>query len=230
LIPIIHVKSRIKGSTRDYAYQVIKNQIINLELKPGVRISEKEMAEKLAVSRTPVREAFLKLAKEELIEIYPQSGTVVSKIDLDLVEEARFVRENLETVIVRLACEQLNESTLFLFEKNLALQELCLRKGTYQQLFQLDKEYHKIFFESVGKSRVWTMIRQMNSHFDRLRVLRLLAKTDWNVLVSQHREIFEAIVEKNDNLAVELMEKHLKLVNFEKDEIKARYPEYFTQN
>ncbi|MFC7393042.1 GntR family transcriptional regulator [Scopulibacillus cellulosilyticus] len=230
MVQILPTKSRIKGSTRDFVYQEIKNQIINLELTPGEKILEKEIAEKLEVSRTPVREAFLKLAEEELIGIYPQSGTVVSKIDLDLVEEARFVRENIEKAVVKIACVQLNESDLFLFKKNLALQELCLSKDTYQQLFKLDKEFHKILFESVGKSGIWKIVNKMNSHFDRLRLLRLTVNTDWELLVSQHKEIFQAIVEKNEKLAGDLMEKHLKLVNFEKEEIKATYPEYFNQN
>lgn len=227
MVEILLAKNRTKGSTRDFVYQLLKNQIINLELKPGVKISEKEIAEKLDVSRTPVREAFLKLAEEELISIYPQSGTVISKIDLGHVEEARFIRENIEKAIVRIASDTFGESDLFRLEKNLALQELCLNKGTYQQLFELDEEFHKILFESAGKNRTWKVVRQMNSHFDRLRVLRLSVNTDWNVLVTQHKEIYQAIVEKNPDKAEEVMGYHLKLVNFEKEDLKIRYPEYF---
>ncbi|KKI93695.1 GntR family transcriptional regulator [Bacillus sp. SA1-12] len=221
------MNTRINGSTRDYVYQTIKGRIINLELKPGTKISEKEIAEKLEVSRTPVREAFLKLSQEELLGIYPQSGTVVSKIDLDHVEEARFTRENIERAIVRLACEVFDDNKLFRLETNVAMQELCLGKGTYHQLFELDEEFHKILFEECNKLRTWKMIRNMNSHFDRLRVLRLAANTDWNVVVSQHKEIYQAIMEKDPKKAERLMVQHLKLVNFEKDEIEVRYPDYF---
>lgn len=227
MVYISTLNTRINGSTRDYAYQTIKEQIINLELKPGTKISEKEIAEKLQVSRTPVREAFQKLAQEELIGIYPQSGTVVSKIDLGHVEEARFVRENIERAIVRTACSDFGDEQLFGLETNIAMQELCLGKGTHQRLFDLDEEFHKRLYEGCNKIRVWKMIHQMNSHFDRLRVLRLVSNTDWNNVVSQHREIFQSIVERDMDKAEELMANHLKLVNFEKDELKVRYPDYF---
>ena len=70
------------GSTRDFSYQILKTKILNLELKPGTKISEKEIADELSVSRTPVREAFMMLAQEDLLDVIPQIGTIVSKINL----------------------------------------------------------------------------------------------------------------------------------------------------
>ncbi|SDZ60499.1 DNA-binding transcriptional regulator, GntR family [Evansella caseinilytica] len=208
-------------------YTTIKQQIINWEIKPGTKISEKEVAEKLEVSRTPVREAFLQLAQEELLEIIPQSGTIVSNIDLELVEEARFVRERIETAVAREVCGCISEESVFQLEMNLSMQELCLEKRTHQRLFELDESFHKILFDESNKSRTWSMIRQMNSHFDRLRVLRLAANPNWNVVVSQHKEIFQAIVNNDPDQAEQIMESHLKLVNFEKEELKKQYPDYF---
>ncbi len=219
--------TRINGSTRDYVYKTIRDKIVNWELEPGLKISEKEVASNLLVSRTPVREAFLQLAQEDLLGIYPQSGTIVSKIDLNLVEEARFVREKIERAVVRELCNGLDENVVFQLETNLAMQTICLEKGTYQRLFELDEEFHRILFEGYNKLRTWTFIRQMNSHFDRLRVLRLASNTDWNVVVSQHQEIYKAILEKNPDVAEEVMAKHLNLVTIETKEIKERYPTYF---
>ncbi|MDM5339068.1 GntR family transcriptional regulator [Fictibacillus enclensis] len=215
------------GSTRDYVYQTIKNEIINWELKPGTKISEKEIGEKLQVSRTPVREAFMKLAQEELLGIYPQIGTIVSRIDLELVEEARFIRENIEKAIVRIACVQIGKEDTFRLETNIAMQELCLERGTHQQLFELDEDFHKIIFEITNKQRTWNIIRKMNSHFDRLRVLRLASNHDWSIVISQHKEIFKAILEKNQDKAEQVMVNHLKLVNFEKEKLKEMHPDYF---
>ncbi len=198
-----------------------------MELKPGTKISEKEIAEKLKVSRTPVRESFLKLAQEELLEIYPQSGTIVSRIDLDHVEEARFVREMIERAIVRLACEDFPEESLFQLESNIAMQDLCVEKGNHQRLFELDDDFHKILFYGCKKHRTWAMVRQMNCHFDRIRMLRLAANTDWGVVISQHKEIFDLIVKKEPERAENAMMKHLKLVNLEKEDLQIRYPDYF---
>lgn len=219
--------TRINGSTRNYVYTTLKKKIIELELKPGFKISEQEMADELSVSRTPVREAFLKLSQEDLLSIYPQKGTIVSEIDLELVEEGRFIRENIESAIVREACEKFGEEELFQLETNITMQTLCLKKGTYHRLFELDDQFHQLLFEGCNKLRTWEMIRKMNSHFDRLRMLRLSSNTDWKVVVSQHEEIYRYISLKESNNAEKLIIKHLNLVNFEKEDLKKHYPKYF---
>ncbi|MDC3416909.1 GntR family transcriptional regulator [Aquibacillus sp. 3ASR75-54] len=218
---------RINGSTRDFVYETIKEKIINWDLEPGTKISEKEIASQLQVSRTPVREAFLKLAQEELLGVFPQSGTIVSQIDLALVEEGRFVRQKIERAIVEEFCANSTQEQLFLLESNLAMQELCLEKGSHHRLFELDEEFHRIMFESCKKVRTWKMIRQMNSHFDRLRVLRLASNTHWDGVVSQHKKIFEYLELKDVDAAAKEISDHLDLVNYEKDELKLRYPGYF---
>ncbi|QTN00793.1 FCD domain-containing protein [Sediminibacillus dalangtanensis] len=215
-------------STRSFVYETLKKRIIELELEPGHKISEQEIAADLEVSRTPVREAFLKLSQENLLGIFPQIGSIVSKIDLHLVEEGRFVRENIERAIVREACQNFGEEQLFQLESNLAMQELCLDKGSYSRLLELDDQYHRLLFEGCNKLRTWTMIRQMNSHFDRLRVLRLASDLDWDVLVSQHRDIYDYIQQREADMAEKLILDHLNLVNYEKEELKLAYSNYFS--
>src|SRR5699024_3524876 len=167
------------------------------------------------------------LAQEDLLNIYPQKGTVIADIDLDLVEEGRFVRENIEKAIVREACKKFAEDQLFQLETNITMQELCLKKGTHHRLFELDEEFHRLLFKGCNKIRTWNLIRQMNSHFDRLRVLRLASNPDWNVLVSQHKAIFNHISNKEADPAEKLIKEHLNLVNYEKEELKLHYPNYF---
>lgn len=219
----------IKGSTRDFVYTTLKKQIIDLKLKPNFKISEQEIADELQVSRTPVREAFLKLAQENLLRIFPQKGTFISEIDLALVEEGRFIREHIESAIVREACNTFGSEQLFQLETNIMMQLLCLKNDSYHRLLELDDQFHQILFEGCNKSRTWKMVREMNSHFDRLRILRLASNTDWEVLVSQHEEIFNCISMKEADRAEEIMIKHLNLVNFEKEELTLDYPTYFKQ-
>ncbi|MCJ7841326.1 GntR family transcriptional regulator [Lederbergia sp. NSJ-179] len=221
------LRTRVNGSTRDYVYETIKKQIINGELEPETKISENEIATKLNVSRTPVREAFLKLAEEGLLGIYPQSGTFVAKIDLELVEEGRFIRENIEKAIVREACGTFDQDQLIELEKNLVMQELCLEKGSTSSLFELDEAFHQLLFEGCNKIYSLKIIREMNSHFDRVRMLSLASNHNWDVILSQHKAIFQYISENEPDLAEEVMAQHLKLVNFEKEELKSRYPGYF---
>lgn len=224
---ILKSTNNIKGSTRNFVYKTLKQKIISLELEPNFKISEQEIADELNVSRTPVREAFLKLSQENLLTIYPQKGTIISEIDLDLVEEGRFVRENIERAIVREACEKFEEDQLFLIETNLTMQKLCLEKGSRHRLFELDDQFHQLLFEGCNKLRTWNMIRSMNSHFDRLRMLRLASNPDWVVLVSQHEDILHNISLRKADQAEELIIKHLNLVNYEKEGLRLHYPNYF---
>ncbi|WP_299090736.1 GntR family transcriptional regulator [uncultured Metabacillus sp.] len=218
---------RSGGSTSNYIYQTLKEQIINLTLEPGKKMSEKEIADQLKVSRTPVRESFLKLSQEELLEIYPQRGTFVSRIDLAHVEESRFVRENIEKAIVRLACEKLSEDELFQLEVNLTMQEACEKKANYMKLFELDDEFHKILYYACDKQRTWNMLQQMSSHFKRLRLLRLSSNPDWNIIISQHKQIFELVKNNEQDQVEKTMSEHLRLVVIEKELLKQRYPSYF---
>ena len=219
----------LRISTRDFSYEKIKEKIMNLELEPGTKISEKELAEELKVSRTPVREAFMKLAQEELLDIVPQSGTTVSRINLNYVEEGRFIREKIEKEIVALACYELSEDYLFQLESNIAMQQLSLGKNNHNhiKLYDLDEEFHRILFQGCGKIRTWQMLQQLNSHFNRLRVLRLSSDLDWHNIISQHIEIYELITRKEEEKVKEKMEEHLKLVVIEKNLLNDRYPHYF---
>ncbi|UOQ46545.1 GntR family transcriptional regulator [Halobacillus salinarum] len=217
----------MKQSTRDYTYEVLKEKILTLEIEPGKKISEKDMSQKLGVSRTPIREAFLKLAQEELLEIYPQRGTFVSLIDLDHVEEARFMRESVERAIVRLACSTFTKEQLFELETNITMQEMCVKRDNYSTLLELDEEFHKILFAGCSKMRVWETIQQMNNHFIRLRVLRVGSNLNWNVIVSQHKAIFDRITNKEEAEAEQAMADHLQLVAIEKNTLMDAYPDYF---
>lgn len=107
---------------RDYALRTLKENIIRLELEPGSSISDREVASQLSLSRTPVREALLELAKSKVIDIYPQKGSVVSLIDYELVEEAYFIRNVLETAVIELACRKASQDSLEELKSNIKLQ------------------------------------------------------------------------------------------------------------
>ena len=95
-----------KETNREYALRVIKENIVKMELAPGSMISEQDIANELNLSRTPVHEAMQELSSTKIIEILPQRGSRVSLIDMDLVDEAIFVRSTIECAITEMACEQ----------------------------------------------------------------------------------------------------------------------------
>lgn len=215
------------GSAGHMVYHRLKQQIVSLELPPGTSLSEKETSLTFEVSRTPVRESFVRLAQEGLVLVLPQRGTRVSLIDPELVEEARFMREQLEKAVVRLACEAFPEDRLAGLENNLAQQREAIRQQDSKQMFELDEEFHRILFAGCRKSGTWEVIQQMNAHFNRTRVLWLWTDPHWELLYEQHRQMFLAIKTQDADQAERIMMEHMRLSIANLPVLKERYPEYF---
>lgn len=215
-----------RESGRDYALRIIKENIIRLELEPGSSISDREIAARLSLSRTPVREALLELAKSKVVDIYPQKGSVVSLIDYELVEEAYFVRNVLECAVVELACEKAGDMALEELESNMRLQRFYLQERATDKMLELDDEFHRLLFKAAGKVQAYEMTKGMMVHFDRVRNMALGTIKDRS-LVEDHQKILEAVRHKNPSEARKLMEKHLNRYKVDEEEVRRRYPGYF---
>ena len=216
-----------KDSTSRRIYNLLRQEIINLNLAPGLNISEKDISEKFKVSRTPVREAFVRLSQEGLLNIYPQKGSFVSLIDLSSVEEARFMREHLERAVVRLACEEFPKEKMLQLEMNLKFQEMYMESHDHKKIFRADEEFHELIFEGCNKKNIWATISGMESDFQRIRLLRLTSKLRWDIVYSQHFDICNAIKNQKPDLGEKIMKEHLTMVNFDKHQLKEDFPEYF---
>ncbi len=211
---------------RDYALRIIKENLVNLELAPGSQISENELAEILHISRTPVREALIELAKVKVIEIVPQKKSLVTPLNEELIEEARFLRSAVETAVISLVCEKRSEEDLRSFEDNLKLQNFCLANGMSGKLMQLDDDFHRAFYEIARKMEVYGLMQNMAIHFDRVRNMALYSVPELKI-VQDHEAILEAVREQNGRKAKALLEKHLERYRIDAAAIKERFPDYF---
>jgi DNA-binding GntR family transcriptional regulator len=214
-------------SAREYVVRFLKSSIINLDFKPGQNLSEKAIASELGVSRTPVREAFIKLSQEELITIYPQRGTYISLIDLDIVAEANFLRATLEKVVVKLACREMTTEYLAELEVNLKLQNVYVENKNSAKLLELDNQFHQMIFKACKKERIYSLMESLNTHYDRVRMLRLATNINLDKILSQHWEILNAIKQQNPEKAEQTMEIHLADRDIETVILKQQYREYF---
>ncbi|MBD1381439.1 GntR family transcriptional regulator [Metabacillus arenae] len=224
------MRSNIKSnsvSSREFVYQELRNQILSFQLEPGTSISEKEISTQFNVSRTPVREAFLRLAQEGLLNVYPQKGTSVSLIDLELQEEARFMREHLERAVIRLACDGMAKEKLQALEMNVRMQGFCIEEKNYLKLFELDEEFHRTIFEGCEKERTWQAIELMNVHLNRSRMLRLVTDYNWQEIVEHHKAILTAIKTNDHENAEDIMRRHLTLAVDDKDKLQKQYPHFY---
>lgn len=207
---------------RDYALRVLKDNILRLELEPGSMVSENELALQLGLSRTPVREALMALAKVRLVEVYPQRGSAVALIDYDLVEEACFMRRVMECAVVEIACKSITEEGKVELEDNVALQERCLLSGRTEALMQLDNELHHRIFAIARKEQSWEIMTSFTAHFDRVRSMSLASANERNV--ADHRTIVRAVCDGDARLARELMENHLSRYKVDEESLRKQYP------
>ena len=212
---------------KDYVYNVLKENIMNLSLKPGTPLRKKEIAKEFGVSRTPIREAFVKLKEEGLIDVYPQKGTFVSYIDLDKVQEAKFMREALEIKIVELACDIFPEEKMFDLEANLQIQKVSLKQNNYQKLFEYDNEFHEMLFAGCNMANIWTAIEQLSTHLNRMRMLSLSADFNRSDVIGDHQQIINAIENRDPKKAKKTMESHISRIQFDQEKLKRDYPDYF---
>lgn len=222
----MHITERLdKETARDYALRILKDNIIRIELEPGSMISEKEIATELGLSRTPIREALIELSKSQIVEIFPQRGSMISLIDYDLVEEAYFARVVMEKAIVELACEKATDKDLLTLEENLMLQEFYLNNTDSFKLLELDNEFHMKLFQICNKKQCYEMVRSMSVHFDRVRSLSLRSSR-YTGRVEEHRAIVSAIKERNPDLAKEIIQKHISSYVVDEKDICEKYPDY----
>lgn len=213
-------------NARTYALRVLICNIIHIELVPGSAVSENELSSAMNLSRTPVREALIELSKMGLVEILPQRGSYISKIDYELIEESRFMRLVLENAILKLACEGISEEYLNALKSNLKAMKNCVRETDYQAFLELDNMFHQLIFDSVGRSWTYNIIRSQMIHFDRLRTLSV--KTIRNTTtIRDHEDIVYAIERRDAELAEMLMTRHLARHQVEKSELVKQYPDYF---
>ncbi|AOT70710.1 GntR family transcriptional regulator [Geosporobacter ferrireducens] len=214
-------------SVGEYVYEIIKKNIINLNMTPGNRVSEKEISERLNVSRTPVREAFIKLSKEGLLYVLPQRGTYISYIDLDAVEEARFVRESLERSVMKIATERFPTELLEILEENLKIQKRLIEEKQFSKFLEFDAAFHKTIFAGCNKARTWSFIEQIDTEYKRVRMLTFIADVNWKAVIEQHGQIIDSIRNKDEEKGQAIITKHLKKLIFEQVELKEKYPQYF---
>lgn len=211
---------------RDYALRTIRENIVSLELAPGVMLSENELAAMLGLSRTPVREALIELSKVKIVEIYPQRGSAVALIDCDMVEQACFMRNVMECAVVEQVCALAGSEKLAALEANLRLQEFRLHNHEPAALLALDNEFHFTLFALADKPQIYAMMDSLTIHFDRIRSLSLTTVRDLKI-VEDHRAILAAIRAGDAPAAHERMARHLSRYKVDETEIRRQYPAYF---
>lgn len=198
------------GSLASQVFTLLKELIISLQLRPGQMISEKEVAEALNASKTPVREAMIRLQGIGLVKIVPKSGTYVTPIQVNRYIEACFARQQLEIGAVRRAAVQQNWSTSLKMQSILQKQVQALEAGQDEEFFQLDQALHQTFFDAAGVSGVSTLIRDSQAEVNRMRYLKRLHNIRREgAVIEEHQAIVAAIRSGSADEAEAAMIRHI---------------------
>ncbi|WP_233407666.1 GntR family transcriptional regulator [Marinomonas spartinae] len=216
-------------SAVDRIYADLYRRITNLELPPGVPLTRVDLCKEYNVSQTPVREALLRLEQVGLIKVRPQSGTEVSYIDIQQLEQNHFLREALEFEVVR--CLSLHQDSRLLSHLTMLvdMQESLIGGNAEDiNLFsKLDRLFHSSMFDAVGQSQLYELICSRSGHMDRIRRLHLPSEGKVRGVILSHRKIIQSIASGDPIQAVDSMREHLSGTLSKVEEIKKTYPEFF---
>ena len=207
-------------------HRILRAAIIRGDLVPGQAISEIEISKKFSVSRQPVREAFIKLGEERLIEVLPQRGTYVRKISVKEVLDARHLREIIEVSIVREVAEKHDEELIKTLRELVAAQKQ-VPHGDNQSFLQLDEEFHRTLALSAGREYAWRITEGIKAQMNRVRFLTFDSATPMQQLADEHASVIDAIAAGDADLAAQRMEKHLRALITSLPFVAERYPEHF---
>jgi DNA-binding GntR family transcriptional regulator len=192
-------------------YETIRTDIVRMRLRPGERLSENELGIRFRTSRTPVREAIVRLVDDGLIEVWPQRGTFVSRISLKAIKRARFVRSALELGIIREAAERGLPETAFM-EAERAIAEQREAGNDPNRFTDADDKFHRTFANAIGYGDIWSIVESQKTQFDRIRFLSLPDVTPVDFLVAQHRAILDAVRARDADAAEKTLRAHLSIV------------------
>jgi DNA-binding GntR family transcriptional regulator len=210
-------------------YSDLRAELVSMERRPGEVISEAEIALSYGVSRTPVREAILKLSDEGLVEIFPQSGIFVSRIPLAALPEAIIIRKALEETTARLAAERATSSQILTLHSILERQREADAAGDRDSFHQADETFHGTIAEVAKYPGIWTLILQVKVNVDRFRRLTLPQTGRMAQVIAEHAVILAAIEQHDPEAARRAMGAHLERLLGDISATQHINPEFFDE-
>lgn len=191
-------------------HALLRQEIITGRLRPRAVLSEQEFAARFGVSRTPVREAMIKLSEEGLVEIFPQYGSFVAPIELRDVFDSQFVRESLECAAVAKAAERLDELQAKQLKAVIDRQRTLQRPQDRERFFRADEDMHRLLLKISGHESAWHFVESAKAQMDRVRFLAITIPRKQANILAEHQAVVDAVLARDPLRAVEAMRAHLR--------------------
>jgi DNA-binding GntR family transcriptional regulator len=205
----------------------LRRAIVALELRPGARLSEQDIANRYGVSRQPVREALIGLTRTRLVDVVPQRGTMVAKISVAKMMQARFVREAIEVAVAGRACVSFDRQVRERIDDLLDMQKRAAACGDHSRFQHYDELFHVALAEGAGCPMAWQALGDIKSHMDRVCQLTLLDVDAMKPLIRQHKSIISAVDRRDADGAAQAMQHHLTEIMRALPSVEAEHPDLF---
>ncbi len=189
---------------------VLRREIIIGQLLPRAMLSEQELSQRFGVSRTPIREALIKLADENLVEIYPQYGSFVAPIKLQDVFDSQFVRESLECAAIERAVERIDATQVKALRAILQRQRQLHRSGDHNEFFLADERMHALIMDIAGHANAWRQVENAKAQMDRVRHLSMRIVRKRPSVIAEHGLIVDRLIHRDREGALAAMRSHLR--------------------
>ncbi len=216
----------------DMVYQVLKQEILDLKLKPGQLIKENEICERFSVSRTPVRDAMRMLQEQGFVVTVPYRGIYVTLLSLSNIKQMIYMRVAVETMVMRdfsaMATPMDMEDIYYMIRKQKALIQTPDFKP--EQFYRLDAEMHGYWFGAMKKEKLWALLQEQQLHYTRFRMLDFVTETDFTRIVHEHEQLIGCLERKDIPRMETVLKDHLYFsMKRMRYQIDVEYREYFEE-
>lgn len=194
---------------RDEVFNTLRQEILTGKLKPGERLMEIHLANKLGVSRTPIREAIRKLELEGLVIMIPRKGAEVAQISWKSLKDVLEVRRALDVLAIELACERMTQEELeSLYRACESFEEATKTKDT-RKIAEADVAIHDIIVASTGNKRLIQLVNNLSEQMYRYRFEYIKDSSQHRMLIEEHKEMYRSIQNKDKIAAAGVVKKHI---------------------
>lgn len=214
-------------SVQEAVFLSLRKSIMTLNLMPGTTMSANEISARFNVSRTPVREAFIRLEREGLVKIVPQRETMVSRIDPKRVSQERFLRESLEIAALEPFIKNCSQKNIQELRQLIEKQQAMSAEKEYAKVVDYDDAFHRIIFEVAEQPLSWEIIESMSGHYRRIRLLTVWSDEIVKKIVEQHNDLVHQAETGNLASAKEVLSRHLRKLIREEEMMMEEYPNFF---
>ncbi len=194
---------------RDVVFNTLREAILKGELQPGERLMELQLAAKLGVSRTPIREAIRMLEQEGLAITVPRKGAEVAKMTLKGMEDVLEIREALDELAVQLACVRITEAQLELLKERKQEFELSLKSGRLKAIAEADEKFHDVIYDATGNPKLVNLLNNLREQIYRYRVEYLKKAENHPILIREHDAIYQALINRDSEAAILSIREHV---------------------